>query len=63
MFSFLSVPPEFDQLEQNITVMAGRRAIVTCEAQGDLPINMMWFKGEERKRVSINENKDKTIFF
>ena len=47
-----SVPPQFDTLEQNVTVMAGRRAVITCEAEGDLPIRMHWYRGNSRNRVS-----------
>ncbi|XP_071549821.1 cell adhesion molecule Dscam1-like [Panulirus ornatus] len=41
----VKVPPQFMEKEENVTVMGGRRALLTCEARGDLPITTLWSSG------------------
>ncbi|XP_071538392.1 cell adhesion molecule Dscam1-like [Panulirus ornatus] len=41
----VKVPPRFTEHEENVTVAAGRRARLVCEARGDLPITNFWSSG------------------
>ncbi|XP_047475797.1 Down syndrome cell adhesion molecule-like protein Dscam2 isoform X2 [Penaeus chinensis] len=46
------VPPQFEEHEENVTVSAGRRAMLKCEAYGDLPIAVTWTTGNPATRIT-----------
>ncbi|XP_069185985.1 cell adhesion molecule Dscam1 isoform X2 [Procambarus clarkii] len=48
----VKVPPQFVEREENVTVTAGRRAHLVCEARGDLPITTIWSSGNPPARLS-----------
>ncbi|KAK7021096.1 hypothetical protein SK128_026418, partial [Halocaridina rubra] len=51
----VKVPPHFEEHEENVTVTAGRRARLECEAQGDLPITAIWSSGHPPNRIPTSD--------
>ncbi|KAK8378810.1 hypothetical protein O3P69_009493 [Scylla paramamosain] len=52
----VKVPPQFKEVEENVTVTAGRTARLVCESHGDLPITAIWSFGSPPARISRGMN-------
>ncbi|KAG7174552.1 Down syndrome cell adhesion molecule-like protein 2-like 6 [Homarus americanus] len=48
----VKVPPQFSEQQENVTVTAGRRSQLVCEARGDLPITTIWSSGDPPARIA-----------